>query len=412
MTIALHILYQNAIMTIMRKENKFSTIQTGQRQRPLMMQLALASGALAQPSLLSGKNFTDEFWQRQDGKTARASMEKVVEGLKRYQLHPYMRKPQRESIIWSDGEARIIWFASQSKIKKKKPLSIFIIPSMINGPEILDILPDDRSLVRWLAAQGFDVFLFEWGHMQDDPELSNLDLAVGVKLSRAVTWLKSEIDTPLCGIGYCMGGLFLAASEILNPKIFDKLIFIATPWDFKAGAKGCFAEAITSWAPDGLRRVGHLDYLPNEWLQMIFAGVDPAQVARKFSALADMKEGSIDEIVFVAVEDWVNGGDNLPAGVVQQAVKNWYQDNRVVSGEWRVRSKKIDARKIQKPSLVIVPAKDKIVPPASAKRLAMQIPDADIFIPECGHISMMVGSRAEKEVWEPLKDWILKTYGQ
>ena len=372
-----------------------------------MMQLALASGALAQPNLLKGNNFGDEFWQRQDGKNARASMEKVVEGLRRYQLHPYMRKPQRESIIWSDGEARIIWFASTVKQKKKTRPAIFMIPSMINGPEILDILPDGRSLVRWLVKHGFDVFLFEWGHMQDDPELSTIESAVGVKLSRAVAWLKSEIDTPLFGMGYCMGGLFLAASEILNLTAFDGLIFIATPWDFKAGAKGCFAEAITAWAPDGLRRVGHLDYLPNEWLQMIFAGVDPAQVARKFSALADMKEGSADEMIFVAVEDWVNGGDNLPSGVVQQAVKNWYLDNKVVSGQWTIKRKKIDARKIKKPCLVIIPAKDKIVPPASARPLAKQIKNADILIPECGHISMMVGNRAEKEVWKPMRDWVL-----
>jgi polyhydroxyalkanoate synthase len=139
---------------------------------------------------------------------------------------------------------------------------------------------------------------------------------------------------------------------------------------------------------------------------MIFAGVEPAQVARKFSALADMKEGSLDEMIFVAVEDWVNGGDNLPAGIVQQAVKNWYQDNKVVSGEWVIKRKNIDARKIKKPSLVIIPEKDKIVPPASARPLSRQIKNADILIPECGHISMMVGTRAEKEVWKPIRDWI------
>lgn len=392
----------------MSSENKFSKIQTGHRQRPLMMQLALASGALAQPSLLKGKNFTDEFWQKQDGRDARASMEKVVEGLRRYQLHPYQRPPQRASIIWTDGEARILWFAASPKNKKaaKVKKSIFIIPSMINGAEILDILPEDRSLIRWLSLQGFDVFMVEWGNLREDPELANMDSALGVKLSKAVNWLKSEIDTPLFGLGYCMGGLYLAATEILNPKIFDGLIFIATPWDFKAGAKGSFAEAIAGWAPEGLGRVRHLDYMPNEWLQMIFSGVDPVQVARKFSAFADMKPNSVEEKLFVAVEDWVNGGGDLPSGIVQQAVQNWYLDNKVVSGKWTVNSHKIDARKIKKPSLVIVPAKDKIVPPESAEPLSRQIPDAYILSPPCGHISMMVGSVAEKQVWEPMKDWI------
>ncbi len=393
----------------MSSENKFSTIQTGLRQRPLMMQLALASGALAQPSLLKGKNFTDEFWQKQGGRDACASMEKVVEGLRRYQLHSYQRPPQRASIVWTDGEARILWYAAAPKNKKyaKIKKSIFIIPSMINGSEILDILPENRSLIRWLSSQGFDVFLLEWGNLREDPELTNMDCALGVKMTKAVTWLKSEIDTPLFGIGYCMGGLYLAATEILNPKIFDGLIFIATPWDFKGGAKGSFAEAITGWAPEGLTRVSHLDYMPNEWLQMIFSGVDPAQVARKFSAFADMKSGSIEEKLFVAVEDWVNGGGDLPSGIVDQAVRNWYLDNKVVSGKWTVNRQKIDARNIKKPSLVIVPAKDKIVPPESAKPLSIQIEDAYILTPPCGHISMMVGAGAEKQVWEPMKDWIL-----
>lgn len=400
----------------MSDEDKFSKIQPSQRQRPLIMQLALASGALAQPSLLKGNHFTDEFWERPDGKNARASMERVVEGLRRYQLHPYERKPQRigwkGSVIWTDGEARILWYAAQPNRKSRKraqkpKASILIIPSMINGAEILDILPEDRSLIRWLVEQGFDVFVLEWGNLREDPELENLDKAIGLKISRAVTWLKQEIDTSLFGIGYCMGGLFLAATELLNPDCFDGLVFIATPWDFKAGAKDNFAEAITSWAPDGLRRVQHLDYLPNEWLQMIFAGVEPATVARKFSAFADMKSGSIEEKLFVAVEDWVNGGGDLPSGVIQGAVKDWYQDNKVVKGQWSVAGQKINAKKIKKPSLVIVPAKDKIVPPASAEPLSRQIPDGYILIPECGHISMMVGARAKDEVWEPMKNWIL-----
>ncbi len=140
---------------------------------------------------------------------------------------------------------------------------------------------------------------------------------------------------------------------------------------------------------------------------MNFEVVEPAQVSRKFSAFADMKQGSIEEKLFVAVEDWVNGGGDLPSGIIQQAVKDWYLDNKVVNGQWKIGSKKIDARKIKKPSLVIVPAKDKIVPPASAKPLSEQLQDAYILTPDCGHISMMVGSRAEKEVWEPMKDWIL-----
>lgn len=392
----------------MSHTDKFSTIQTSYRQRSLMMQLALASGALAQPSLLKQEKITDTFWEDGDGVSARMSMEKVVIGLREYQRHPYQRPPQRASIVWRDGESRILWYAAHSVLRRKQTqtLSVFMIPSMINGAEILDILPEDRSLVRWMTAQGFNVFVFEWGNLREDPELQTLDLALGKKLHKALKWLKSETDSPLIGLGYCMGGLFLAAAEILNPDIFHQLIFIATPWDFKAGAKGHFAEALTGWAQDGLKKLDHLDYMPNEWLQMMFAGVDPAQVVRKFSAFADMKRGGIDEKLFVAVEDWVNGGGDLPSGIIKPAVKDWYLENKVMKGSWRVNGQKIKAQNIAKPSLVIVPMYDKIVPPESAEPLSAQIPDAYILEVDTGHISMMVGAAAERNMWEPMVDWI------
>ena len=47
--------------------------------------------------------------------------------------------------------------------------------------------------------------------------------------------------------------------------------------------------------------------------------------------------------------------------------------------------------------------RDRIVPPESARVLADQLPNVTLLEPDCGHISMMVGSKAEKEIWKPLK---------
>ena len=46
------------------------------------------------------------------------------------------------------------------------------------------------------------------------------------------------------------------------------------------------------------------------------------------------------------------------------------------------------------PSLVVVPAQDRIVPPASAAALATALPAAERLAPALGHIGMMVGSAA------------------
>lgn len=387
-----------------------AVIRTSVRQRPLMMTLGLASAALSQPALMKGrKSLGNEYWNDGEGRTIKASMEKVVDGLRRYQLHPYERKPEHKSVVWSDGSAKLSWYAAKTTRRNPRAKAqILVLPSMINGSEILDIIPESQSLVRWLASQGFDVFVLDWGRMVDDPELKDIDSALTIKFSKLATWLRQQKgEEPLYGLGYCMGGILLAGAETLNPDLFDGLIFVATPWDFEAGGKESFAEALRVWVGEGgLVRVAHLDYMPNEWLQLIFSGTDPSMVARKYSAFADMDMGSEKAKLFVAVEDWVNGGQDLPSGIIRQAVSNWYVENKTMTGKWKVKGTPVNAGNIEKDSLVIIPAKDRIVPPDSAKALVDALPNVWVLTPDSGHISMMVSSSAEAEVWEPIKDWI------
>src|SRR3546814_7777006 len=62
--------------------------------------------------------------------------------------------------------------------------------------------------------------------------------------------------------------------------------------------------------------------------------------------------------------------------------------------------------RITLPTLCVIPAQDRIVPPASATALADAIPGAERLTPAAGHIGMVVGARAEKAVWQPLLAWI------
>ncbi len=367
-----------------------------------MMHLALAAGALADPQFQKNQSFDDHFWEKPEGRDVVASMEKVIEGIRAYQLHPYKRPDTARPVVFHDGEVRLFHYAAKGSAKAR----ILVIPSMINGSEILDLLPG-RSLMEWLCGEGFDVYLVDWGDLTKDEDLKSIDAAIGTKIGKILDWLKSQSALPLVGIGYCMGGLLLAAADILHTGKFDALCFIATPWDFEKDTTGNFSEAVIDWAKDGLPQVMHLDYMPAHRLQMIFAGVDPSLIAKKFSAFAGMKQDSEEAKLFVAVEDWVNGGSDLPSSTVQHTVGGWYLQNKPVRGEWTVAGAVVDAGKIAKPSLVIVPGRDKIVPPDSARPLARQMVDATVMEPACGHISMMIGRGAESDVWAPMRDWII-----
>ncbi|MEX1108855.1 MAG: hypothetical protein WEC00_08100, partial [Dongiaceae bacterium] len=58
------------------------------------------------------------------------------------------------------------------------------------------------------------------------------------------------------------------------------------------------------------------------------------------------------------------------------------------------------------PALVVIPDTDRIVPPGSARALAATLPRATPMTPAAGHIGMMVGGRAEREVWQPIAAWL------
>jgi pimeloyl-ACP methyl ester carboxylesterase len=58
------------------------------------------------------------------------------------------------------------------------------------------------------------------------------------------------------------------------------------------------------------------------------------------------------------------------------------------------------------PAVVVVPRRDRIVPPRSAAPLAAAIPDAEILNPAFGHIGMMASSDAPETVWQPIVQWL------
>jgi polyhydroxyalkanoate synthase len=367
-----------------------------------MLHLGLAAAALADPSFKKNRKLNDAFWEEPEGRDIKASMETVIKGIKNYQLHEFARPKTSAPVVMKQGQVRVFHYAA----KKQAHARMLVIPSMINGSEILDLMPG-RSFASWFADQGTDVFLLDWGNLTKDKCLQSIDIALSTRVKKILDWLKPQSDLPLTGVGYCMGGLLLAATDAMYPAYFDKLCFIATPWDFKKDSKGNFSEALQNWAHEGLPQIMHLDYMPAIWLQMLFAGVDPEQIARKFSAFAHKDQNTEEAKLFVAVEDWVNGGSDLPSAVVQQTVGGWYIHNTPAKNAWSVNGVNVDPSLIKKPSYVIIPGRDKIVPPASARALAMKMPGATVVEPDCGHISMMIGKSACEDVWKPLEKWIL-----
>jgi polyhydroxyalkanoate synthase len=119
-----------------------------------------------------------------------------------------------------------------------------------------------------------------------------------------------------------------------------------------------------------------------------------------------MDQDSDQARLFVAVEDWLNDGVDLPAALARECVVEWYGHNKPMRGEWLVEGEAVDPTRTPNPVLVVTSATDRLVPEESSHALARMIPQAQLLQSTCGHIGMMSGRRAQGEVWQPIADWL------
>jgi polyhydroxyalkanoate synthase len=278
------------------------------------------------------------------------------------------------------------------------------VPSLINRAYILDLAPE-KSLLRFLAAEGLRPLLVEWGRPTDLERAFTLTDYVAGRLERAAEAAVDAAGVPVAVVGYCMGGLLALALAERRPALVAALALLATPWDFHA-ERAAQARLVGRLAEPLARAFVLLGEVPVDLLQLLFAALDPWLALRKFSRFAALAPGSSEERDFVAVEDWLNDGVPLALPVARECLGGWYGANTPGRGNWVVAGRPVLPERVGAPSLVVLPAHDRIVPPKTAAVLAEALPAAERLAPPIGHIGMMVAREARRQVWRPLAHWL------
>jgi polyhydroxyalkanoate synthase len=321
--------------------------------------------------------------------------ELFLAGLEAYRRHPYRRSTKEGRAIWHEGTTRMLDFGGA-----RGSTAVLVVPSLINRYYILDLVPD-RSFVRFLRDAGLRPLVVDWGEPGEAEHGFDLHDYIG-RLEAMI----SAIAEPVAVIGYCMGGLLALA--VAQRRIADVvgLALLATPWDFHAER------------PEQARLLGTVvdaaatgDTLPLWVIQSLFLSLDPFLAERKFIRFAELDPDSAGARDFVALEDWLNDGVPLASGVARECGGAWYRDNAPARGLWRVDGKAIAPRQFDRPALVVVPRRDRIVPPRSAEALGAALPRATMLRPPLGHIGMMSAAAAPGLIWQPIAEWLHGCFG-
>ena len=320
-------------------------------------------------------------------------------GVERYRHYKFKRPKTKGKVVWRKDNARLIDYGATKRGAK----AIFIIPSLVNRFYILDLLPQ-HSFVDFLKKSGFRPVVLDWdaprggGNREDfayylDLTLDAFDTAI---------W-KTGCRAPVIA-GYCMGGVFAIAAALARKKNHAGLMLIATPWDFSTTAMA--QEHVDLYLQKILPPFAENGLVPVDVIQSMFYGIDPLLVVRKFIALGAKARDAKSMRHFVALEEWINDGVDVSYRVMAECLDAWYGQNSIGQNHWTIGKRVIDARRIEKPALIVIPDHDRIVPPESAAAIARHIGRATILNANTGHIGIMAGNYGRTQIWPEMARWL------
>ncbi|MDO8605033.1 MAG: alpha/beta fold hydrolase [Phaeospirillum sp.] len=322
-------------------------------------------------------------------------------GIETYRHHRYHRRLDPPPTVWRQGSTRLLDYRLPDA---KDAVPVLIVPSLINRAYILD-LTQKRSVARYMAAKGLAPFMVDWD--APGPEEAGFTLTdyIAGRLEAMLDQVVTLTGRKPAVVGYCMGGLLALALAQRRPESVASLVLLATPFDFVVGRESGAAMMRALRGPMG-DMIDAAGLVPVDMLQAMFASLDPGLAARKFMAFARLRPACARARDFVALEDWANDGVPLGGAVARECLFGWYGDNAPALGHWRIKDRPVIPEEVMVPTLVMVPHRDRIVPPASALPLAERIPGAKLMMLSGGHVGMLTGPRAKTEVYGPLVRWL------
>lgn len=269
-----------------------------------------------------------------------------------------------------------------------------------------------RSVDEALATAGFDVFNLELrghgasGHL---PRARNVEDYVVLDLPDAVARIREAQEGPLFLVGHSLGGLVCYAAATSLAAEVAGIVTLGSPYHFGKGSRP-------------LRALAPLIGLTQRALSKRDAAVPLQMFGRPIMALhALVERGGLSAQAtrtLLPVRPWHPG--TIEAEVLREHVTLAFDKATVGetaqmfawarAGAFTTEGLNYDARfKLwEGPLLVVAGTHDELAPPAGVRVAYNETssPDRTYLEVPHGHIDMLVGTRAQVTVWDPIAKWV------
>jgi polyhydroxyalkanoate synthase subunit PhaC len=297
--------------------------------------------------------------------------------------------------------------------QEKNTPPVLVIYAFINRHYILDLLPE-VSVVRNLLNQGLDIFATDWG----TPSAYDKSLTIGHFVNR---YIDKSIDLirkitksdKVSLFGYCWGGDLALMYAALHPEKVKNLITVATPGDFDLD------DSLLSVWTKAMKEDYILDAfgnLPGIALNAAFILRNPVEYGHKYFHFFEQPRDLESIAEFFATETWLYDSPPVIGEIYREFAEYCYKQNLLIKSKMRIEGADtknndvvVNLKNINMPFLNVVAEKDDLVASSSSKALDNALTDSHdkkLIEFKSGHVGLMIGEHAHKELWPKVGEWI------
>lgn len=307
-------------------------------------------------------------------------------------------------VVYEKDKLRLLHY--HSMVKKPLPVPLLIVYALVNRYYMLDLQPD-RSMVRHLLEQGFDVYLIDWGYPSRGDRYLTLEDYICGYMNECVDFIRRRNHlNSITLFGICQGGTFCIVYSSLFPEKVKNLVTVVTPFDFDTD-EGLLNIWARSMDVDEL--VDAFGNIPGSFLNAAFLLLNPFRLM--FHKYVDFLEHLEDKDFvsnFIRMERWIFDSPDQAGEAFRQFIKDFYQKNLLAKNRLYIGGRKVDLNNIKMPVLNVFAEYDHLVPPSSSRPFTEAIPstDKETLSFSTGHIGIFVGSRSQREVCPKIAEWL------
>ena len=309
-------------------------------------------------------------------------------------------------VVWTHRGTTLYRYRSS---RREHAIPVLLVFALINRPEIFD-LRRGNSFVEFMLAEGFDVFLVDWGV----PDEEDAEMGLAEFVCDELHWAVRETLRACRRGGADTAGLVHrgnAVRHVLRASpggAVRNAVLLTTPIDPSRVAVRALGgprrvrrrsgrRALSGRPGIGDRLREQVDEAGHELRDHLPPAVSehPRRQATRARATRRCPSGSPTTRRF-------------PGRAYREWITWMYKENRLVAGRLRLRGERVDLTRIEQNLLVVTADADHIAPPDGTVPLLDLVSSEDVTHLDRpgGHIGLMAGSKAKHEIWPEIADWL------